>query len=165
MEEATAALRAAQDQIDDDTERIRQIRKQLFDVQLQLQGLQKAALSGEPIGRTALDTVYDAVIRVCVITLLGGIIGGPALAAATHGLLGDKIVEGVMAGLTAGVSTEAAEAGRRYIRSRQSDASPDPKTEAKDDPFADEDESLDIGGQTLARRAARGRTASPSALF
>jgi hypothetical protein len=45
-----------------------------------------------------------------IITFLGGFIGGPLLAYVTRGLLGEKIIEGAVAGFVAAISTEAGDA-------------------------------------------------------
>lgn len=118
LETLLEKLQEAQERRPDWGDEVDELGRRLDQLSQQAEQLKGMAASGYPVERPLLEHLYDAVVRVTVIAVLGGVIGGPTLMVATHGVLAEKIIEGVAAGLTAGVSTEAAEAALRFMRSR-----------------------------------------------
>lgn len=87
---------------------VQSLRDHVDQLDFRLAELQNHLSSGKPPSSNLLGQICDGIIRVTVITVIGGLLGGPLLAFATQGLIGEKILEMTLASLIASTSTEAA---------------------------------------------------------
>jgi hypothetical protein len=102
------SVNVLQKQLGEKDESIAQMKGHLTYIAMHLAITEAANQAQKPVVPSTLQEIADAIVRVTVITLLGGVIGGPLLAQATNSLLGPKIIESTVASFVAAASAEVA---------------------------------------------------------
>ena len=108
VQETERTLKRYEFEFAEQHEAIRLLQQEVDRLHANLAEVQERA-AAEPVSVSALDEIAKGIARVTVLTLVGGLVGGPLFALATQSLLGPKIIEAAVGGFVAGVSNELAE--------------------------------------------------------
>ena len=88
---------------------------QLREVQSELGWLRQEVEATRAVPRTLLDRVAGALLRITISTVLGGLVGGPAMAYVLNEPLVAAAVEGAIGGLVGGIASEAGAAATGIV--------------------------------------------------
>ena len=92
----------------DKNDEIVDLEERLASVEVQLRRLRVETDLNKPVLLSDFEQVSGALIRIAVITALGGLVGAPLLAMITNAVLKEALMESTVAAFTAAVSTEVA---------------------------------------------------------